>query len=172
MEHTAAYAVTCSGVAWGSVAQPALSNLATTVPASALDGRGSLLLCCSLLHAMSQGLLAQPPCRHAAAHHMRPDYVRAGEVHKEVQGCCLHVLHSAHDGAVSCSCVDACCMCQVALEWHNLLAGRCCMLALQDCAQIGKPVIASAGWRTGRHPQRWPEGRSFVGSCRERWRRC
>ena len=121
MEHTAAYAIICSSVAWGSVAQPASSNLATTVLDSALNSGGSLPLCCSLPHATSRGLLAQPPCRHAAAHHMRPDYVRAGEVHKEVHGCCLHVLRSTHDGAVSCSCVDACCIRQVTLQmaWHS-----------------------------------------------------
>ena len=55
MEHTSAYAVTCSGVAWGSVAGPASSDLATTVIVSALNGRGSLLLCCYPLHAMSRG---------------------------------------------------------------------------------------------------------------------
>ncbi len=60
---------------------------------------------------------AKPCCRHPAAQHKRPNYACAGEVH----GCSLHVLRSAHDGAVSCSCVDASCMCQLALQlaWHS-----------------------------------------------------
>ena len=55
MEHTSAYAVTCSGVAWDSVAGPASSDLATTVIVSALNSGGSLLLCCYPLHATSRG---------------------------------------------------------------------------------------------------------------------
>ena len=115
MEHTAAYAATCSVLLWITVAQPASSNMATTVLVSALDGGGSLLLCCSLSHATSRGFLVQP-CQPAAAQQGRPNHACAGEVHEEGHGCCLHVLRSALDGAVPCSCVDACCMCQVALK--------------------------------------------------------